>query len=512
MFRKGSKHEYRITFVSASGLPDGETISVHWKRGSKGENSGDSLHKPAIGGRVSWHETVTLMCTLFPSGVPGCFDPKMIIFTVQKWRNDKASALGKTSLDIAEFATAGGAQQTRALTVKTKKGPITLVVAVASTLIAAEVMDIQSKMDEKDKEDVDDLGEQDPFADQPVEAAGAASDPPSASSPAPGGSDTPTGSKKEKEKDKKKKKKGGYDPAGEQHQDVQLLHKVLETALDGEFVPPGMPKTALVIMTHLGPLEHVEASSVTSTISALGIARKAHAWSFPAVMHWLSTAWWLVREVTPKLPPFAPVKEPQYVRPPPGGSSSSPDKELMNALHQFLYDYFMIALERAFRDLRAIVPTVPETVKHRAHRSGTTRASVLSVLMDARDAMADARVADPVRLQYFSQIARYINTTLMNLLMSSAQYCTCKAGMQIRLELSQIEEFVGSDAQLQPVKQKLEQIREAANLLVMNKRILLDESITKATFPHLSWSQIHKLISSFKPDECDITSFEIPEH
>eukprot|EP00727_Mastigamoeba_balamuthi_P000836 m51a1_g1075 hypothetical protein (517) ;mRNA; r:3666-5668 len=481
MFRsKGTRHEYRLTVVSASGLPDGEPVSVRWKRGSKGGNSGATARRLALAGRVAWDESATLSCTLFPSSIPGVCDPKIVVFTLLS--GEKERKLGKASLDLAEFAMAGGAQVARALVVrpaKRDKGaeqlPATLVVAVSSTLVATDVSSKESSTEQ------DLSSATDPFS-------------PGSSSTGSHTSASSKGSGKSRRwrLGRSSRKEG----EGAQRVDARVLFSVLAASLDGEVLASGMPRTAQVIAEHIGDPESPDADAVEAVACTLGVARLAHAWSFPAVMRWLSTAWWLVREVTPKLPPKIPVKEPQYVTEPPAGDARGSSEQLRKMLLQFQYDYFQIALERAYRDLRVVLP---ECANARVH----ARVDVASVLGEARKAMEAAGVSDPLRRQYFTQIARFINATLMNLFMTNPRYCTCKTGMNVRMELSQAEHAMGvhTDPVVQPASIKLEQAREVANLLVIDKSVLLDETTTKSTFPELNWSQIYRLISTFKPDE-----------
>ena len=73
--RKGIKQKYKITFVSASNVPDGSNVCVSWKRGAKKENKGSSTSKSVKSGMVEWNETISIICTLFKDGV--VFDAKV---------------------------------------------------------------------------------------------------------------------------------------------------------------------------------------------------------------------------------------------------------------------------------------------------------------------------------------------------------------------------------------------------------------------------------------------------
>lgn len=81
--RKGTRYRYRITLLSAQGLPEGSNALVVWKRGAKKANRGTSSSKPVQpGGQCVWNESVTIAATLFREGT--AWDPKIISLTIKE--------------------------------------------------------------------------------------------------------------------------------------------------------------------------------------------------------------------------------------------------------------------------------------------------------------------------------------------------------------------------------------------------------------------------------------------
>jgi len=135
------KYNYKITFVSASGVEDGSFVHLAWKRGSKSSNHGETESKEAQNGSVDWNETITIPCTLFKSSSTTTgFDPKEISLTLTMFDLDKKKdvILGKIIVDLTTFADSKE-PQTKYHNVKPAKkitsGPFCLTVTYAPELV-----------------------------------------------------------------------------------------------------------------------------------------------------------------------------------------------------------------------------------------------------------------------------------------------------------------------------------------------------------------------------------------
>lgn len=150
---------------------------------------------------------------------------------------------------------------------------------------------------------------------------------------------------------------------------------------------------------------------------------------------------------------------------------------------------------------------------------------VLSTMSEALQRCTDNFVPKTLCLQIFSQLSWWINAVLFNKLMSNASLCiiitcnnihfqgNCGTGFQIRMSLSQIEDFLAKIPFLTQSRYCytftphvtvdstfLAHINQASNLLVMDKSILLDKASASDAFGALSETQLAYLVQSFKPD------------
>jgi len=80
---------------------------------------------------------------------------------------------------------------------------------------------------------------------------------------------------------------------------------------------------------------------------------------------------------------------------------------------------------------------------------------------------------------------------------------TCGTGFQIKIALSQVDSSISkANKHLQAIiAQQLSFVREATNLLVMDKSMMTDFEMVKQVFPHLNVMQINHMLKNFKTDE-----------
>ncbi|KAJ5067834.1 iq motif ef-hand binding site-related [Anaeramoeba ignava] len=103
------------------------------------------------------------------------------------------------------------------------------------------------------------------------------------------------------------------------------------------------------------------------------------------------------------------------------------------------------------------------------------------------------------------QTLYFIDTLLFNTLLSRKDLCTLSNALEIKIAISQLEQWIdtaGFDSQ----KEQLSHIRQSADCLVMNKAIIEDKpkfEICESICPNLTFHQITELLTNFTPDEID---------
>lgn len=138
---------------------------------------------------------------------------------------------------------------------------------------------------------------------------------------------------------------------------------------------------------------------------------------------------------------------------------------------------------------------------------------VHEVLGSLLRAVREAALSEPLQRQYMAQIFYYVDARLVNLLLSQRDLCTCSFGLQLKLAISQLEEWAAQAGArretLSWAREQLEPLREAANLLVVDKAVFEDEHLIGQMFSALNLHQIRHLLEMFTPDP--LLPQQIPE-
>lgn len=553
MFRRRHrvKCSVKVTIVSASGLSGDQVASVRWQRGDKEDNVGETTRKTAFDGRVTWNESANINCTFFRSGED--YKPKPISFTLRHYRGEKGYVLGRATLDLSRYVPPPGTSDpvthNELLVVKnTAKTKVsTLNVTIVTTYLSASAMDTEDPSDTSamttgggdDDDDNDDsgLGKEDPFADKDKDKDSKSKERDKARE------------KEEKAREKEAQKKrrayprkgslaastpapfvaesngvnfggGGGSNGGDSSVSSALVVAVLQAALSREFVPPGMPKAAHVILSSLATAKVLAspALALQQFKGVLGVCRCAHGWDYVSVMGWVSCAVWLVREVTPRIAGRA-AKEPICVADEAGAKALSQGSPILCELRLFLRDTFMSAIERGFQSLRVAVQLITDIpgLSINAKRAldlqsplqrgefirvqpglvqmyRSQKLTAVAVLDEAQNAMSEAQVPIDVRVQYVVQMCHFVNASVMNMALTEPALSTPQAALQIKFEMSLIEEWLCKEPRYLVASSRLAQTRDWANLVVMGKDILLDDALVKSTFPTLTWKQIYRTL------------------
>lgn len=124
-----------------------------------------------------------------------------------------------------------------------------------------------------------------------------------------------------------------------------------------------------------------------------------------------------------------------------------------------------------------------------------------------------------VQEAFLDQLFAFIDAQLFNCLMKKTILFKCNSGFQIKMLLSKIESVcsktlkqlnlnvalsqyvIESISETDSTSDHLGFIKEAANLLVMDKSIMGDEETRKQIFTKLNILQISYIMKYFEPDE-----------
>lgn len=128
--------------------------------------------------------------------------------------------------------------------------------------------------------------------------------------------------------------------------------------------------------------------------------------------------------------------------------------------------------------------------------------SILKVLSQYSQLLSSNGVCYEVINQFFAQIYYFINAMVFNSLITQKKYCTMGYSIFLKMSLTQLENWAIDNKYTLP-KSQLEMIRQVTNVLMMNKNLLLDESVRKDICPSLTSSQIGHLLTQYHPDEYD---------
>lgn len=173
-------------------------------------------------------------------------------------------------------------------------------------------------------------------------------------------------------------------------------------------------------------------------------------------------------------------------------------------LELLIFDIYSTLIRHFYTQLNETVIPAILYPQDKSHRSPENK-SVSAVMNEMYDALARHFVFDSIKKQFFSQVFYYINACIFNSLLKKRDLCTCGTGFQVKMGLSQLEEWVVNCRDkklLLPVcRQFLAHITEAANVLVVDKEIFADESMISSVFPTLNVAQVKHLLDSFHPDQ-----------
>lgn len=299
---------------------------------------------------------------------------------------------------------------------------------------------------------------------------------------------------------------------------TEVLVSALYHVDSPQFDAHGVPQSAQVIV---GKLKQWNCFTVPDSMlfyklpEELRAATKTHLGSPQMGTHMLSIAWSLVNILKDLIPESSSEPGKYITKPEPASSGLFP--QFMFQMRSSLFDIFTLLVKRTEKELEgrlfssffeqqeqhysrpAVHVTATPTSASATRKS--TLSSLIHVMSDIYEKMVENNIPPSVCLHFFAQICFWLNAQLFNKLVSQPELCTCGKGVQIRLGLSQIDEFLLRNGTLSAARPHLEHIKQASNLLVMDKAVLMDSSSVKTAFWALNPVQLGHLVHSFRTDD-----------
>lgn len=105
--------------------------------------------------------------------------------------------------------------------------------------------------------------------------------------------------------------------------------------------------------------------------------------------------------------------------------------------------------------------------------------------------------------QFFKQVYFFINSHTFNALFD-IQNKRCKMGSAIMLKMAVSELEAWADRnKIETCKEQLVSLRQASDIMIMNKSSLVDEATRREVCPTLSLIQVRKILQMYHPDDFD---------
>eukprot|EP01126_Amoeba_proteus_P067473 TRINITY_DN9975_c0_g2_i4.p1 TRINITY_DN9975_c0_g2~~TRINITY_DN9975_c0_g2_i4.p1 ORF type:complete len:478 (+),score=103.81 TRINITY_DN9975_c0_g2_i4:192-1436(+) len=132
---------------------------------------------------------------------------------------------------------------------------------------------------------------------------------------------------------------------------------------------------------------------------------------------------------------------------------------------------------------------------------------ILSAYDKALKHLQKWKVYDHIVLQFFHQIYHYTDVALFNeLLRKPESYCSAERGFHIKLILSQLDDWKLSNLKSHAAMEislrsigTMQFMNQVANLLVVEKTIMMDLQLVQSLFPSLTLDHLYYILLHFQP-------------
>lgn len=292
--------------------------------------------------------------------------------------------------------------------------------------------------------------------------------------------------------------------------EFEVMRRIFETASELTFMTQDTPLAAVKINEALDSVhayDHAdEPERYRGILDTLPMAYNVKSDGYVYAFYWVQTIYSVLKTAAHKLDrPIlrTPADEAAFRIGPAGSGEGWEDGDeegggdLIAALQRHLYDAYVVALSRVYVVLDAV--SVKGILECGKGESGGTR-SVLAAVNGVVKGVREAHLASAIVKQTMEQAFWCISGTLFNELVSRAEYCTCGMALHIKEALSELERFVSRDREIAGAKKRLVLIKDTANLLMMDKKLLSDDEVFGTAIPSLNMSQVLKVLDNFTPD------------
>lgn len=130
--------------------------------------------------------------------------------------------------------------------------------------------------------------------------------------------------------------------------------------------------------------------------------------------------------------------------------------------------------------------------------------------------LREHRIEESIQVQILAQFFHWNSVIVVNSLINIAEYCKASCGLSIKMACSHIEQWLFSKINrdgLAFIEEMLLPMKEAANVLTIDKNSFDDESLLDNVFIHLNVAQIYQILEQFitdefSPDEVPVSTLE----
>ncbi len=153
-----------------------------------------------------------------------------------------------------------------------------------------------------------------------------------------------------------------------------------------------------------------------------------------------------------------------------------------------------------FESIQGMFASTPMRSRSRPTQPDTTMTTLIHVLNDVREALQRLYVEPKLLRQVFVQIFYLINANCVNQVLLRKDLCHWSKGMQIRCNLTTLEEWAHKSG-LDDAKEQLVEAIQLTQLLQVNKTRIEDVEKILSTCDRLNAMQIQKVLTMYTPGD-----------
>eukprot|EP01114_Cavostelium_apophysatum_P012928 TRINITY_DN3019_c0_g1_i1.p1 TRINITY_DN3019_c0_g1~~TRINITY_DN3019_c0_g1_i1.p1 ORF type:complete len:829 (+),score=208.39 TRINITY_DN3019_c0_g1_i1:148-2634(+) len=287
----------------------------------------------------------------------------------------------------------------------------------------------------------------------------------------------------------------------QQLEDENYIIEKYVLLMEPEFTRSGMPTTAYLIfrcILHWRSFDKQNSRFLDRIVESFDKLLQKHLYNSSILLYWLATACVLLHQIRRELQVIAA-----------DSNGTSPVKLFEKRLQMLIGSYYATLLKSLYEKLDPlIIPAILEQPTLGSVVSGGNTpldvTAVISLFNEYLHLFKQSFIFPDVQEQFFRQVLYHSNERIFNTLLQRKELCRCGNGVMIKMGVSQLEEWALAHQKiLKNVADQLAPLRNAADLLVMNKAVLAEEQNRREACPSLNDKQILHILRSYTPDEFD---------